>query len=71
MEDHIWIKRKKVELSRLEDLIESGVFLPKPSDPFEIDPRIRKDMPVLKKLVQEEMEKEPPMTFNKDPQPRR
>ncbi|GMH79431.1 hypothetical protein TrST_g8548 [Triparma strigata] len=71
MEDHIWIKRKKAELSRLEDLIESGVFLPKPSDPFEIDPRIRKDMPILREKVQEEMEKEPPITFNKDPQPRR
>ena len=71
LQDHLWVKKKERELKRLEELIESGVFLPRPSDPFEIDESIRKQMPVLREQLDEEVKKEIKMTFNKDPQPRR
>lgn len=71
LQDHIWIMKKRVELKRLQDLIESGTFLPKPSEPFEIDENIRGGMPKLRKILDSEVSKEIKMTFNKDPQPRR
>ena len=37
----------------------------------QIDQSIRDNMPILRENIDEELVKEPPMTFNKDPQPRR
>ena len=71
LQDHIWVRKKKREMARISELIDSGVFLPAPDKHDEVDEDIRKDMPVLRKYIDETLVEEPKMTFNKNPQPRR
>jgi len=71
LQDHIWVLKKKREMERITELIESGVFLPNPDSHQEVDRKIREDMPKLRGIIDGVLEEEPKMTFNKDPQPRR